>query len=74
MVSFLIKTLAGLLLGSDVFKRILAAVERWADKEISGLEKKQGVLDELQVIGLKMSKSLANLGIELAVQLLKAKA
>jgi hypothetical protein len=33
-----------------------------------------GVLDELQVIGLKMSKSLANLGVELAVQLLKAKA
>ncbi len=74
MIPFLIKTLAGLLLGSDVFKRILATVERWADKEISGVEKRDGVLDELQVIGLGLTKSLANVGVELAVQFLKLKA
>ena len=66
--------LARLILGSGAFERIIAVVERWADKEISGAEKRDGVLDEIQVIGLKLSKSVANLGVELAVQLLKRQA
>jgi hypothetical protein len=69
-----IQMLARLILGSGAFERIIAVVERWADKEISGAEKRDGVLDEIQVIGLKLSKSVANLGVELAVQLLKRQA
>lgn len=71
MITTIIKTLATLLLGSEVFARILAAVQRWAEKEISGAEKRHGVLDELQVIGLKLTESAARLGIELAVSYIK---
>ena len=73
VVAFVIKQLADVILGSAVFDRILGAVERWADKEISGLEKKAGVLAELEIIGLKLSESMANLGVELAVQYVKTK-
>jgi len=74
VVLFLLKQVVDLLLGSDVFERVLATVERWADKEISGLEKKQGVLAELEIIGLNLTKSGANFAVEAAVQYLKAKA
>ena len=66
-----INLLASLILGSDVFTRILATVERWAEKEITAAEKRHGVLDELEVIGLKLTESMARLGIELAVTYLK---
>jgi len=74
VVAFLIQQLADIVLGSDVFTRIVGAVERWADKEISGAEKRTGVLDELEVIGLKLTKSAANFGVELAVQYIRTKA
>ena len=74
VVLFLLKQVVDLLLGSDVFERVLATVERWADKEISGLEKKQGVLAELEIIGLSLTKAGANFAVEAAVQYLKAKA
>lgn len=73
VIAFVIKQLADLLLGSEVFIRVVATVERWADKEISGAEKRIGVLDELEVIGLKLSKSLANFAVEIAVQYLRNK-
>ena len=63
--------LAGLILGSDVFARILATVERWAEMEISSAEKRNGVLNELEIIGLKLTESAARFGVELAVQYLK---
>lgn len=66
-----INLLASLILGSEVFTRILATVERWAEKEITAAEKRHGVLDELEVIGLKLTESMARLGIELAVTYLK---
>lgn len=66
-----ISLLASLLLGSDTFTRILGVVNRWADKEISSAEKRAGVLDEFEIIGLNTTKSLANLGLELAVAYLK---
>lgn len=72
MIAFLLKQVVGLILGSTIFDRVLGAVNRWADKEISGVEKKEGVLDELQVMGLKLSKSAANFAVEAAVQYLKA--
>jgi hypothetical protein len=62
-----INMLASLILGSDVFTRVLGVVQRWADKEISSAEKREGVLEEIEIIGLKLSKSLANLAVELAV-------
>jgi len=68
-----IHVLAGLILSSDVFQRILAVVERWADKEISGLDKHESVLNEIEIIGLNLAKWEANLGIELAVAYLKHK-
>ena len=68
LITLAIQTLIKLLIGSDVFTRIEAAVVRWADKKIAGAEKRQGVLDELEVIGLKVSKSVTNLAVELAVQ------
>ena len=73
IIPFLIKQIVDLILGSDVFERVLATVERWADKQISGIEKKQGVIAELEVIGLKLSESAANFAVEAAVQFLKAK-
>lgn len=71
---FLLKQVVDLILGSNVFDRVLGAVERWAEKEISSLEKKQGVLAELEIIGLKLTQSGANFAVEAAVQALKAKA
>lgn len=73
LVSFLLKKVVDLILGSDIFDRVLGAVKRWSEKEISGLEKKAGVLAEVEVIGLKLTNSAANFAIEAAVQYLKAK-
>jgi len=66
-----ISLIASLILGSEVFARVLGTVERWAEKEIASAEKRHGVLDELQVIGLQLTESAARFGIELAVQYLK---
>lgn len=66
-----ISFVASIILGSGVFERILGTVERWAEKELSGAEKRHGVLDELEVIGLKLAESSARFGVELAVQYLK---
>jgi hypothetical protein len=71
VIAFLISQLAGAILGGDVFTRILGTVDRWAEKEISGAEKRHGVLDELEVIGLKLTESAARFGVELAVQYLQ---
>lgn len=71
IVAQAISLIASLILGSEVFARILGAVERWAAKEIASAEKRHGVLDELQVIGLQLTESAARFGVELAVQYLK---
>ena len=71
MTEFLIKTLAKMILGSDAFNMILVLVREWAAKEISGAEKRAGVLHDIAVIGLKLTESAARLGIELAVTYLK---
>jgi hypothetical protein len=64
---FVIGQLAGLLFTADTFTRIEAAVVRWEEKAISGAEKQAGVKAELEVIGIKLSASMVNLAIELAV-------
>lgn len=71
LITKAIKILAGLLLGTDVFRAILGAVERWAERGISGIEKRQAVIDELEELGYLLAKSTANLGVELAVTYLK---
>lgn len=73
VIAFLLKQVVDLILGSDIFERVLGAVQRWSEKEISGLEKKAGVVAELEVIGLKMTNSAANFAVEAAIQYLKAK-
>lgn len=70
-LAFLINQIAKIILGSDIFARILGVVERWAAEEVSSAEKRRGVLAEIEVIGLKVTESAARLGIELAVQYLK---
>lgn len=62
-----IQILASMILGSDVFTRVLGVIKRWEEKQISGLEKKEGVLKEFELIGLKLTGWLANIAIELAV-------
>ena len=62
-----VKFLAELILGSDVFTRVLGVVQRWEAKEIAGVEKKNGVLKEFEVLGLNLVGSMANLAVELAV-------
>ena len=69
----LIKTLAGWLVGSELFRATLGAVERWADAGLSGAEKKSGVIAELQSIGYVFSKRAANLAVELALAYLDKK-
>ena len=71
VIAFLISQLAAAILGSDIFNRIVGTVERWAEKEITSAEKRHGVLDELEVIGLKLTESAARFGVELAVQYLQ---
>ena len=64
----LIKTLAGLLVGSDIFRAAVGAVQRWETRKLAGLEKKEGVLVELETIGYQIAGRAANILIELAVQ------
>jgi len=71
---FLMKQVADVILGAETFTRIQGAVERWEEKEISGLEKKAGVVAELELLGIEVAASLANWAIETALQLVRSKA
>jgi len=71
---FLLKQVADVILGANTFSRIQGAVARWEEKEISGVDKKAGVVAELELLGIEVAASLANWAIETAVQLVKAKA
>jgi hypothetical protein len=73
IVAFLLKQVVDMILGNDVIERVAATVQRWDDKEISGLEKKQEVLSELEIIGIKLSGAAANFAVEAAIQYLRAK-
>lgn len=66
-----IKFFANMILGSGVLDRVVPFVTKWSEEQVSGLEKQQGVIKDLQVIGLGLSNSLTNLAVELAVQYLK---
>ena len=66
-----IKVFANVILGSGVLDRVVPWVKKWAEKEVTNLQKKEGVIKDLEIIGLGLSTSLTNLAIELAVQFLK---
>ncbi len=81
----LIAALAGILIPNDAYERIKARVAYWEETEIAEHEwefhrenqetttnpKKVHVLEDLKLIGIKLSARLANLLIELAVVQLK---
>lgn len=73
----LMAALAGLFLDGNTFDRIKAVVDRWDDKvdpdgiPYNGDEKRDGVKEELELIGIKLAQWLANLLIELAVATLR---
>lgn len=71
MQQMIIALFIKLVIGSDVFSRIEASVNKWAEKEISGAEKRHGVLAEMEIIGLKAAQWAIRLSIELAVGKLK---
>lgn len=60
-----------LILGSDIFTRVELTVKRWSSRKIAGAEKRDGVLDELEVIGLEAAEWALRLAIELAVGKMK---
>lgn len=70
---FLIKQAVNMLVGSGVFDKAYAIVQRYADKQISDAEKRAGALAELEINGIKLAESAANFAIEAAVQVLKKK-
>ena len=74
LLNFAIKTIAQIVIGSSAFNYILDLVQKWSQERISGAEKRNNVLAEIEIIGLKVTESAARLGIELAVQYIKRKA
>lgn len=70
----LISQFAKIILGSSLFERIKATVERQETKLLSGAEKRNEVVNELRVIGIAGASWLINLGIELAVAWLRSQA
>lgn len=71
---FLIDRFASFLIGSDVFSRVKATVERQDAKELTGEEKRAAAVSEFKTIGLEIAKWAVNLAIELAVAFLRSKA
>lgn len=69
-----ITSFAKMLLGGRVFSQIKGAVEAWADRELSGAQKRQAVQGYLSTMLNDVATWAVNLGIELAVAALKAKA
>lgn len=72
--TIVLKLLANLLLGSGVFDTILSLVKKWAGIQVTNAQKREGVLSDLTVAGVQVGENAARLGVELAVNYLKAKA
>jgi len=72
--TIVLKLLANLLLGSGVFDTVLSLVRKWAGIQASNAQKREGVLSDLTIMGVQVGESTARLGVELAVNYLKAKA
>jgi hypothetical protein len=67
IVAVVVATFIKVVLGSDLFSRIEASVKRWADKEIAGAKKREGVMAEMQVIGIEAAEWTVRIAIDLAV-------
>lgn len=63
----LIKLLAKWLVGSAFFKDALKVVQEWNAKQISGAQKKDGVIVDLEEAGWRVTGRVMNRGIELAL-------
>lgn len=73
-----IRLVARIVLGSGIFEVVLSRVREWADRDVTirgkviePEKKRELVLDELRDSGIDLGNAALNLGIELAVQLLK---
>ena len=71
VIAFLIEQLASATLGSDLFTRVVGVVDRWSEKKISEAEKRQGIINEFEVIGLEILEGEINFAIGLAEKYLK---
>ena len=71
IVTQMIALLANMILESGTFDRVVGVVQRWHDKEISNVEKREGVLKEFEIIGLNLTGWFANVALELAVGYVK---
>lgn len=72
IVNAAIQTLVAVLGQSDLFVHVQGCVDRWESKALSGLDKKQGVVAELEKIGVQSTGWLVDTLIQLAVTKLKA--
>lgn len=73
----LISALVNVLLPGNTWDRMRACVDRWDDKfdatgkKLPGTAKKQGVLDELKLIGIRGAQWIVGALIDLAVMKLR---
>ena len=74
VINGLIHALASIVLGTGILEHFERVVDQWADKEISGLEKKTGAVAQLRKEGLILSEKAFNRGIELALILVESRA
>lgn len=71
MQQLIVTMLIKVLIGTDIFEQVEKLVHRWAEGQLSGMEKRHGVLNEVKVMGIKASEWMVRLAIELAVGKLK---
>lgn len=79
IIVHLIRALAAAFFGSGILDRILARVKQWAVAKFpegmpqtdQSSQKRHGVMDDLDTIGLQLSDSQKRLGVELAYQVFK---
>jgi hypothetical protein len=73
----LISALVGVLLPGNAWDRMRACVDRWDDKfyaagkKLPGEAKKRGVLDELELLGIRGAQWIVGALIDLAVMQLR---
>lgn len=72
----LISALVNVLLPGNTWDRMRACVERWDDRfedgqKLPGTVKKQGVLDELELLGIRGAQWIVGALIDLAVMKLR---
>lgn len=62
-----VKFVGRMVLGTGVLEQIKDAVDEWSAKQISGLDKKEGVISQLKADGLIMTQRAFDNGIQLAL-------